>query len=100
LEPALARAVEALYGAEPKTSAEYGRIVNERHFDRLASLLAAGRVVTGGGSDRATKYIAPTVLADVALQGTSSPPWTAPPTATRPSGTSRYNAPRRTPLVS
>ena len=51
--------------ADPSASAEYGRIVNERHFDRLSGLLDSGRVVVGGSSDRTTKYIAPTVLADV-----------------------------------
>ena len=65
LEPALAKAVENLFGADPATSTEYGRIVNERHFDRLGGLLDSGRVVTGGVKDRTTKYIAPTVLADV-----------------------------------
>ncbi|MDG9689824.1 aldehyde dehydrogenase family protein [Streptomyces mutabilis] len=66
LEPALVRAVEALYGTDPARSTEYARIVNERHFDRLTGLLDSGRVVVGGGSDRSRKYIAPTVLADVA----------------------------------
>ncbi|MFJ7772841.1 aldehyde dehydrogenase family protein [Streptomyces sp. NPDC097107] len=66
LEPALVRAVEGLYGADPAQSAEYARIVNERHFDRLTGLLGSGRVVVGGGSDRTEKYLAPTVLADVA----------------------------------
>ncbi|MFE1027952.1 aldehyde dehydrogenase family protein [Streptomyces sp. NPDC058818] len=66
LEPALVRAVEGLYGTDPAQSAEYARIVNERHFDRLTGLLDSGRVVVGGGSDRAEKYLAPTVLADVA----------------------------------
>jgi len=65
LEPALAKAVEGLYGTDAATSTEYGRIINERHFDRLSGLLDSGRVVVGGDSDRATKYIAPTVLADV-----------------------------------
>jgi aldehyde dehydrogenase (NAD+) len=65
LEPELARAVETLFGADPSTSPEYGRIVNERHFDRLGALLDSGRTVIGGTSDRAAKYIAPTVLADV-----------------------------------
>ncbi|MGW1807892.1 aldehyde dehydrogenase family protein [Streptomyces sp. NPDC002078] len=65
LEAALARAVEALFGADPAESPEYGRIVNERHFDRLSGLLGSGRIAVGGESDRTAKYIAPTVLADV-----------------------------------
>ncbi|MCF3134915.1 aldehyde dehydrogenase family protein [Streptomyces olivochromogenes] len=65
LERALVRAVEALFGTDPAASAGYGRIVNERHFDRLSGLLDSGRVAVGGGSDRTSKYIAPTVLADV-----------------------------------
>ncbi|WP_405551520.1 aldehyde dehydrogenase family protein [Streptomyces sp. NBC_01171] len=66
LEAALVRAVEGIYGTDPAASPEYGRIVNERHFDRLSGLLDSGRVAVGGDSDRADKYIAPTVLADVA----------------------------------
>ncbi|MER5718009.1 aldehyde dehydrogenase family protein [Streptomyces sp. NPDC002132] len=65
LEPALTAAVEALYGKDPQACEEYGRIVNERHFDRLTALLDSGRTVVGGDSDRTAKYIAPTVLADV-----------------------------------
>ncbi|WLW57732.1 aldehyde dehydrogenase family protein [Streptomyces sp. YU58] len=66
LEPALVRAVEAVFGTDPSASGEYGRIVNERHFDRLTGLLDSGRTVVGGDSDRTVKYLAPTVLADVA----------------------------------
>ncbi|MFJ6617870.1 aldehyde dehydrogenase family protein [Kitasatospora sp. NPDC091335] len=65
LEGALARAVEDLYGPDPARSAEYGRIVNERHFDRVVALLDSGRTVFGGRHDRADRYIAPTVLAEV-----------------------------------
>ena len=44
------------------------RIVNERQFDRLVSLLAttAGKVVAGGGSDRSTLSIDATVIVDPA----------------------------------
>ncbi|WP_225833641.1 aldehyde dehydrogenase family protein [Streptomyces sp. NK08204] len=66
LETALAHAVQGLFGTDPAASPEYGRIVNERHFDRLRALLGSGRVAVGGDSDRSTRYIAPTVLADVA----------------------------------
>ncbi|GGW41133.1 aldehyde dehydrogenase [Streptomyces lucensis JCM 4490] len=65
LEAALVRSVRALFGTDPAASPEYGRIVNERHFDRLSGLLGSGRVAVGGESDRASRYIAPTVLADV-----------------------------------
>lgn len=65
LEEHLAAAVLAQYGQDPSADEEYGRIVNERHFDRLTGLLGEGRVVTGGVHDRATRYLAPTVLADV-----------------------------------
>ncbi len=65
LEDALVRAVEGVFGADPARSPEYGRIINERHFDRLSALLGSGRVAVGGAADREARYIAPTVLADV-----------------------------------
>ncbi|WP_042372073.1 aldehyde dehydrogenase family protein [Streptacidiphilus neutrinimicus] len=64
LEPHLVAAVRELYGEDPREAA-YGRIVNERHFDRLTALLDHGRLVIGGEHDRADRYLAPTVLADV-----------------------------------
>lgn len=62
---AMKDAIAEFYGADPAASADYARIVNERHFDRLAGLLGRGRVAAGGGTDRDARYIAPTVLADV-----------------------------------
>jgi aldehyde dehydrogenase (NAD+) len=65
IEPHLTAAITAAYGDDPSTSPEYGRIINTRHFDRLSALLADGRLVSGGRTDRGSKYIEPTVLADV-----------------------------------
>lgn len=65
IQPHLVDAIRQMYTAEPKMSKDYGRIVNQHHFDRLAPLLGDGRIVIGGTSDRDEKYIAPTVLADV-----------------------------------
>ena len=65
---ALLRNVHDFYGENPKGSDDYGRIVNERHYDRLAGLLDAGgfeAVVTGGVGNRDERYLAPTVLAGV-----------------------------------
>ena len=61
----LAAAIRTFYGDDPKASADYGRIVNQRHHRRLVALLGSGRVVCGGEVDEAARYIAPTVLADV-----------------------------------
>lgn len=65
LEPALAAAVTDLFGADPRASASYGRVVSEEHVDRLEALMSSGRAVTGGTASRAERYVAPTVLADV-----------------------------------
>jgi aldehyde dehydrogenase (NAD+) len=66
---AVLRSVHDFYGENPKVSPDFGRIVNDRHFDRLSRMLDAGgyeAVVTGGAGDRASRYLAPTVLAGVA----------------------------------
>ncbi|MFF2503729.1 aldehyde dehydrogenase family protein [Streptomyces sp. NPDC058067] len=65
LAAALGAAVEALFGPDPRSSEAYGRIVNERHFDRVAALLGSGTTAFGGQTDRADTYIAPTVLTGV-----------------------------------
>lgn len=59
--------LEAFYGTDPKTSADYGRIINERHHRRLVRFLADGAVVAGGQHDEADRYIAPTILRDPKL---------------------------------
>lgn len=63
----LASAIRRFYGPDPELSADYARIVNDHHFGRLAALLASGssQVSIGGEADRATRYIAPTVLSGV-----------------------------------
>jgi aldehyde dehydrogenase (NAD+) len=40
----IAVAIEEFYGADPQASPDFGRIVNERHFERLCALLPAGTV--------------------------------------------------------
>ena len=58
-------AVSAFYGEDPMASADYARIVNGRHFDRLSGLLeGGGEAVIGGTTDADERYISPTVLVD------------------------------------
>ncbi|MET7543302.1 aldehyde dehydrogenase family protein [Streptomyces sp. NPDC005507] len=65
LVPALRAALEAQFGSTPQTAPDYGRIINERHFDRLTRLLDSGQVVVGDQHDRDDLFIAPTVITDV-----------------------------------
>ncbi|KAM5225045.1 aldehyde dehydrogenase family 3 member B1-like isoform 2-T3 [Hipposideros larvatus] len=65
LLPALQRAITRFYGEDPRSSPDLGRIINEKHFQRLQGLLGCGRVAIGGQSDETERYIAPTVLVDV-----------------------------------
>ncbi|MFB2555890.1 aldehyde dehydrogenase family protein [Herbiconiux liangxiaofengii] len=65
LTPHLVDAIAELYDGDPRSSSSYGRIVNDKQYGRLKGLLGSGRVVVGGRSDDRTRYLAPTVLADV-----------------------------------
>lgn len=56
------------YGQDPKASKDLGRIVNERHAQRIAALIAGGgydEVAYGGDSSAAERYVAPTILRGV-----------------------------------
>ena len=64
----LKNSIQQLYGNEPKESPDFPRIINDAHFDRLASLLDSGEIVIGGKTDKSTKYIAPTILDNVTLE--------------------------------
>ena len=55
----------AQYGVDFRTNPGYGRIVNEKHFDRIIGLIDPEKVVAGGRSDRETLKIEPTILAGV-----------------------------------
>jgi acyl-CoA reductase-like NAD-dependent aldehyde dehydrogenase len=50
------------YGDDPSASPDYGRIISEKHFDRLSRLLRNGRIVAGGATDAGERYIAPTLI--------------------------------------
>jgi aldehyde dehydrogenase (NAD+) len=68
-KPLLERIVAAIrefYGSDPSQSPDYGRIIDDGHFDRIMRLLGSGTVVIGGTVDRSTRYIAPTVLDHIA----------------------------------
>ena len=53
------------YGKQPLCNSDYGKIINEKHFDRILSLIDEKKVVHGGDSDRNTLRIEPTVMDNV-----------------------------------
>ena len=66
LVDALREEIRRQYGAEPLDNPNYGRIVNEKHFQRLLGLIDPDKVAAGGQSRPETLQIAPTILERVA----------------------------------
>lgn len=64
---ALQKSLLEFYGDDPSQSKDLGRIVNQRHFDRLVNYLRDGKIVHGGNHDTKNLFIAPTILAGVSL---------------------------------
>lgn len=61
----LKKEIARQHGDDPLANENYGKIVNQKHFDRLLGLLDPGKVAAGGQSDPAALRIAPTVLDNV-----------------------------------
>jgi aldehyde dehydrogenase (NAD+) len=57
--------IRTFYGSDAKLSADYSRVIDDRHFARLEGLLAGQTIAIGGARDRATRYFGPTVLKNV-----------------------------------
>ncbi len=61
----IVKQIKKQYGEKPLSNADYGKIVNEKHFERLISLIDKNKVVIGGGSDKNTLQIEPTIMDNV-----------------------------------
>ncbi|KAM6983532.1 aldehyde dehydrogenase family 3 member A2-like [Tautogolabrus adspersus] len=59
------KAIKEFYTDNPKSCADYGRIINQRHFKRILTMLEDSTVAVGGDNDESDCYIAPTILRDV-----------------------------------
>ncbi len=59
------RQIQKQYGVQPLNNPNYGKIINEKHFDRLVSLIDEKKLAHGGSSDRKALRIEPTVLNNV-----------------------------------
>lgn len=50
------------YSEDPRLNPDYPRIINERHFNRLVSMLNNGNILFGGTYDKKDLYISPTLI--------------------------------------
>ncbi len=62
LVEAIKKQITQQLGHDPSASEAYVNIINERHFDRLLSLIDSNKIIFGGENDRNKKYLAPTLL--------------------------------------
>lgn len=59
------RQIQKQYGKHPLSQADYGRIINEKHFNRILSLIDTDKLAHGGRADRQSLQIEPTVIDNV-----------------------------------
>ncbi len=67
LVAALKEAIGRFYGEQPEESYNYGKIINEKQFNRLIGYLDQGTIVHGGRTDKQRLFIEPTILDNVPL---------------------------------
>ena len=55
---------KSFYGDNPSESTDYGKIVNEKHFDRIEAFLTdeGAEIFHGGKRDKTQLYISPTII--------------------------------------
>jgi aldehyde dehydrogenase (NAD+) len=70
LVKALKDSIVDFFSTQPEDCYNYGKIINEKQFDRIAGYLSQGTIVHGGRTDKKKLFIEPTILTGVST-GTS-----------------------------
>ena len=65
----LKKAIESFFKGNAETSYDYGKIINEKQFDRLVTYLKDGKILYGGKTNREKLFIEPTLMDDINLDG-------------------------------
>ncbi len=60
--------IKKQFGEAPLDNKNYGRIINQKHYDRIRGLIDPDKTVIGGGSDPDTLQIEPTVMDGVSFE--------------------------------
>lgn len=54
--------INVFYGENKEASNDYGRIVSDKHFERLLECLEGADILIGGDSNKESRFISPTIL--------------------------------------
>ena len=64
---AFAEEVRNLHGEDIAADRHYVRMINDKAFERVTGYFKDGKIIYGGRTDAATRFIEPTIIGDVAL---------------------------------
>jgi aldehyde dehydrogenase (NAD+) len=59
--------IKQFFSEQPESSYSYGKIINEKQFDRLVGYLSQGNIVYGGRFDKSKLFIEPTLIENVSM---------------------------------
>ena len=68
LQKQLCAQTQKQYGKKPFENKNYGKIISDKHFDRLSGLIEPEKVIFGGQTNKDTLQIAPTIMTNVTWQ--------------------------------
>jgi aldehyde dehydrogenase (NAD+) len=68
LVKALKNALQQFFGTDASQNENYGKIINEKQFERLSGFLADGTILYGGKKESASLYIEPTLMDNVDVE--------------------------------
>ena len=64
----ICRQIRKQFGKDPLHNKNYGKIINEKHFQRICGLIDPAKIVVGGETSLERLQIAPTVMDQVTFQ--------------------------------
>lgn len=67
---ALQKEITTQFGEDPLKNPDYGKIINQKHYDRIMGLIDADKVVCGGCGDGQSLRITPTIMKNVTFSDT------------------------------
>ena len=64
----LKKEISIQYGEQPLKNKDYVKIINEKHFNRIVSMLKNEDIILGGKVDRANLRIEPAIIDNVTFE--------------------------------